>query len=149
MSYSRKMVHIDNNVEAFAQEPNVFLMPGLFNDTVALLLEARHYFSAVWPHYEPYLSPEERLHFTSEMSRITMRLSSVMAWLIAQKAIASGDLSEEEARDKYCLEGNELCLEVNQEAENVLPMEMRTILESTRQLYQRIYQIESQLNTYH
>lgn len=133
------------NIEQTVAQPNVYLMPSLYDETVDLLLAARYYFGNLWPDYEPYLSVEERLHFASEMSRITMRLTSVMAWLTAQRAVASGDLDEDEARNLYRLHNENSCLFSNPEIEAILPIEMRTILEASRKLYLRVYRIESQL----
>jgi len=76
----------------------VYLMPSLFNQTLQLLLDARNYFESEGRALESSLSGWHRHQYASEMSRITLRLSCVMAWLSVQKAISAGQLSQEEAQ---------------------------------------------------
>lgn len=120
-------------------------MPGLYNETVQMLLEARHYFGAVWPHYEKRLTTLERLHFSSEMSRITMRLTCVMSWLSVQRAIAAGEMTREDAKREYPLDGDSLCLGCNIEGESLLPREMCRLLDRSLSLYERIHRLDHQI----
>ncbi len=121
---------------------SIFLMPSLYNETINMLLAARHYFGTILPYHEPEMSSVEKLHFSSEMSRITMRLTYIMSWLSAQRAIAAGELSKEEAKRDYPLEGAALCLDSNIEGESILPFEMRQLLEKSLSLYERVYRLD-------
>jgi regulator of CtrA degradation len=125
---------------------SVFLMPGLFNQTVQLLLEARDYFEHEGRVAEAHLDFFHRPFFTAEMSRITLRLSYVMAWLSVQKAVLAGDISREEAMADYPLDGLEICLETNITAEHILPVRMNHLLEQSLSLYERVHRLDKQFN---
>lgn len=123
---------------------SIFLMPSLFNQTIQLLMEARHYFESDGRIFELQLGEWHRHQFATEMSRITLRLSCVMAWLTVQKAVCAGKMSADEAHSQYPLDGTSLCLGSNIAAESVLPGEMNYLLEETRALYERVYRLDKQ-----
>lgn len=127
---------------------DVFLMPSLFNQTIHLLLEARNYFEHEGKLAEAELDTFQRPQFATEMSRITLRLSCVMAWLSVQKAILAGQLSRDEALQMYPLDGEQICLDSNISAEHLLPKPMNRLLEESLSLYERVYRLE-QLTTRH
>ena len=81
-----------------------------------------------------------------EMTRVTARLTQIMAWLLAQKAVLNGEMSSEEARnDKFLLKENEFCMtnSINgQEAEYPLPI--RELLIDSLALFKRILILSSQ-----
>lgn len=122
----------------------VFLMPGLFNETVHLLLQARYYFENEGRMEEAALDLFYRPFFASEMSRITLRLSCVMAWLSVQKAVLAGQLTREEALLVYPLDGTEICLSSNISAEHILPPPMNYLLEQSLSLYERVHRLDGQ-----
>jgi regulator of CtrA degradation len=134
----------DQHLNHSGSDTQVILMPGLFNQTVHLLLQARLYFSTTGRDAEQHMGITERARFATEMSRITIRLSSIMAWLSVQKAVSAGDITVEEAYMRYPLDGEELALESDIETEDRLPAEMRRLLEETRDLYERVYRLNQQ-----
>lgn len=139
----------DTSDKPKSKETAVFLLPSLFNKTVQLLLESRQYFSTEGREIEQQLDVVERMQFATEMSRITIRLSAVMAWLSVQKAIIAGDMSLEEAHQEYTLDGEEYGLTSNIEAEHILPKTMCMLLEESRDLYERVHRLHTQSMTKH
>ncbi len=124
-------------------ETPVFLMPSLFNQTVNLLLEAREYFEHEGKLHEAELQVMQRVLFATEMSRITLRLSCVMAWLSVQRAVCASQLTREEAAETYPLDGEEMCLASDVAAEHVLPRPMNYLLEESRMLYERVHRLNT------
>src|ERR1700689_1943807 len=75
----------------------VLLLPGLYNETLVLLAQAHDYFYRHVAAEQKDMDNRERTMFACEMSRVTIRLSCVMAWLMARKAAFEGKISQEEA----------------------------------------------------
>lgn len=123
---------------------SVFIMPSLYNETLRLLAEAHDYFHFQGHHDQMNLTQRERTMFTSEMSRITIRLSCIMAWLMARKAVFSGKLSEKDAIANFRLDCREVCLNQHIEAETMLPPAMTALLDETFELYQRIARLDDE-----
>ena len=131
--------------QARKKPASVLFLPGVFNDTLQLLLESYEYFQQHGVEDQMNISSLERTAYTCEMSRLTMRLSTVMAWLMIRKAEFAGKLSAKEANQKFQFETKELCLTQNIEAEHILPPPMRELLERSLQLYERVVRLDAQL----
>lgn len=88
------------------------------------------------------------LRVNCEMTRVTARLTQVMAWLLAQKASLAGEITTEEARsEKYLIKEDSFCLtnSINgQEAEYPLPI--RELLIDSLGLYKRILSLSQQMH---
>ncbi len=116
----------------------LLFMPSLYNDTVNLLIEARDYFTHFSSEDQSRLTPMERLTYNAEMSRITLRLSSVMAWLLARRASTGGMASPESSLHEYRLQFRHICLDEGQGAKNATPAYVQLLLERTQALYARV-----------
>lgn len=121
---------------------NVLFLPGLYNDTVHLLLEAHEYFQLNGPRDQERITPPLKLVYSCEMSRITMRLSSVMAWLMVQKAVLAGKITPEESTTQYPLDSTDTCLYRNEEATGILPSYMSYLLDESHALYERVHRLD-------
>jgi len=121
---------------------NVVIMPGLYNETLMLLAEAHDYFYTEGEAEQELMTPQVRLMYASEMSRITMRLSCVMAWLMTRKAVFAGKITESEAHSKYRLDCRDVCLNQHIEAESVLPKGVTHLLDKSFELYQRVARLD-------
>lgn len=88
------------------------------------------------------------LRVNCEMTRVTARLTQVMAWLLAQKAYIAGEINLIEAcSEKYLIKRDSFCLanSINgQEAEYPLPI--RELLIDSLGLYKRILSLSKQMN---
>lgn len=127
-------------------DENVLFMPGLFNDTLRLLLEAHEYFDIHGRKEQENIKMQYRGVYSCEMSRITVRLSSIMAWLMVQKAVHAGKISPHEASTSFKLDSQDVCLFKNQEAQTILPSYMSYLLEETFILYQRVKRLDDNRN---
>jgi len=79
------------------------------------------------------------LRINCEMTRITARLTRVMAWLLAQKAAAEGEFDLEEANSlKYRVVRDPFCLKDSvKDQEKQLPTPVTDLLKESLSLYER------------
>lgn len=120
----------------------VIPLPGIHDEALRLLIEAHNYFHQ-WGAKE-YIKMEARgrMMYASEMSRITMRLSCIMAWLLARRAENTDMNTQTEKSAHYRLECRDVCMNQHIEAETTLPSKMGDLLEKTLELYQRVARLD-------
>jgi len=122
----------------------IHLLQKTLEETLALLVRARDYMSYAMPANQPGLLPAERLQINCEAMRVTARLSHVMAWLLAQKAVQAGEISAMAAAAAYRLDEDDKCLlEGSAEASAALPEGLRDLLEKSRALYVRVTRLDA------
>jgi regulator of CtrA degradation len=129
-----------------AEQPaTIFLMPNLFKETLDMLVEARDYFEGEGAITADSLHGIHKIHYALEMSRVTLRLTCVMAWLSAQKAVCAGEISRLQAQERYALDEDSICLTADLRAEQALPPTMRRLLTRSLSLYERVFRLNQQL----
>jgi regulator of CtrA degradation len=79
------------------------------------------------------------------MSRITLRLSSVMAWIMIQRAVFSGKLQAQEAANRYGLDFRDICLVDNRVLHGVLPSYVCLLLDRSLELYERVMRLDDNI----
>ena len=121
---------------------NVMFMPGLFEETLRLLLETHDYFHYYGPEDQERIHPRTRMIYSNEMSRITMRLTSIMAWLMVRKAVYAGKITQDEAMDNYRLDSREICMQHHADLMHLLPDYMSHLLSETFRLYERVERLD-------
>ncbi len=135
------MIHQQATIDR--AESNVYFLPGLFEETAEMLLESHSYFNQLEDaggdndYYDMLL--------TNEMTRITMRLTSVMAWIMARKAVYNGQMTHQQAQEEYPLDGLEVCLQDTSAFYPVLPRYLNCLLDRSHQLYQRVQRLDEMI----
>ena len=127
------------------KDKNVLFMPGLFNEAMQLLTDAHEYFAQFGEDDQLRLEAGLRSIYSCEMSRITLRLSSIMAWIMAQRAVFSGKIHLEDAVRHYGLDFREACLVDNRVLHGVLPSYVCYLLDRSLELYERVCRLDRQL----
>ena len=125
-----------------APETQLLFLPGVFNETLGLLFDAHHYFQSRGSDEHASIDPALRMHYSQEMTRVTMRLTSVMAWLMVRRAVYAGRIEEEKASDSYRLDGAEHCLENQTEILPNMPYYLRHLSERSLDVYTRIHRLD-------
>jgi regulator of CtrA degradation len=120
----------------------VHLLHKTYDETLALLVTARDYMSYAVPAKQPDLEPAQRLQVSCEAMRVTARLSHVMAWLLAQKAVQAGEITSGAAADAYRLSEDDLCLLEAGTGAADLPEGLRDLLDRSRALYVRVTRLD-------
>ncbi len=130
--------------QAVGETGNIVVMPSLFRETMDMIFESYELFELHDSMDQSYIPSHIQSLASGEMSRVTMRLTSVMAWLMARKAIASGQLNDEDTLEDYKLEGEEYCLSENELLADLLPSYILDLLSRSHTLYKRVWRIDHQ-----
>lgn len=118
---------------------------GTYEEAFALLVEARDYVERHLPAFKHSQDPPDPAKMTTETMRLTSRITQVMAWLMAQRALQEGEIEETEfVQDKYRLEGHEVCLKRAIEDTDDLPDALGDLMERSYDLYNRIMRLDMQ-----
>lgn len=125
-----------------SSDHQLLFLPGVFNETLALLFDAHHYFQSRGLEEQAVLDQFSRPVYASEMTRITMRLTSVMAWIMVRRAIYAGRIEEEKAAAAYRLDGDDICLEHMPESLAQLPYYLGYLSDKSHELYQRVWRLD-------
>lgn len=116
-----------------------------YEEALALLVEARNYIAYQETADLQMLDPDSRLLATQETMRVTCRLTQSMAWLLGQRAVQIGEISAAEALQNFGVGGQEVCLDARWNEDERLPPAIRTLLERTLSLYERVGRLDSML----
>ena len=117
-----------------------------YDETMCLMVEARHYLRHAETHDRHRAGPMVGLRMSCEALRVTSRLAQVMAWLMVQKAVHHGELTAEQSlADDRRLSAAEICLDQSHEADEALPHTLRSLMDRSHRLYQRVARIEAML----
>jgi len=110
-----------------------------YDETMALLVEARNYIAYQETTDQRGLPPGVRLQVSYESMRVTSRLTQVMAWLLAQKAAHAGEMSAQQAAgDDFALSGGHICADPAGPDNEDLPQGLRSLLQRSHSLYMRV-----------
>ncbi len=133
----------DNEHKNSAAHSNtIVFLPRMYDETLLLLAEAHQYFEHQGALQQRLMGQRVRAMYISEMSRITLRLSCVMAWLMARRAVLEGGISQSEAESNHGLDCRDVCLFQHIEAESLLPDTMTDIIDRSYELYVRIARLD-------
>jgi regulator of CtrA degradation len=130
--------------EAIVVGPQRFI-DRTFEEALELLEEVRAYILYEEKADRLDLPPTGRVKQSLEATRMTARLTNVMAWLLLQKAAAVGEIDEEErSKDENRLGGREACIEADIDDEQ-LPERMRDLLEKSHRMYVRVARLDDMM----
>lgn len=88
------------------------------------------------------------LAYATESMRLTTRLMQVAAWLLVQKAVHEGDMSEKEAlSEKYQLGGREVARAAKMDGARDLPDALKDLITRSENIYARIDRLDAQLRS--
>lgn len=117
-----------------------------YDEACDLVVEARDYLADPVPAAFDPEAPAEQLVTCQEELRLTARLTQVMAWLLAQRAVHAGELTPAEAADdRFALGGQSVCLDDSADDLTLLPEPLRDLLRRSRHLYARIARLDARV----
>lgn len=117
-----------------------------YDETLDLMVEARNYLAYVDRRDRERADVVAGLRMSCEAMRVTSRLTQVMAWLLLQRAVHEGEIEVEDAlTDDNRLSGADVCLDVTFTSDETLPGGLRSLLDRSFRLYQRIARLEEQM----
>lgn len=117
-----------------------------YDETMDLMVEARNYMAYVERRERQRANVVSGLRMSCEAMRVTSRLTQVMAWLMMQRAVHEGEVEVTEAlSDNNRLSGAEVCLDDTFSGDENLPGGLRSLLDRSFRLYQRVVRLEAQM----
>jgi regulator of CtrA degradation len=117
-----------------------------YDETLELLRQTRDYLRDAGAHECSLLDSVAGLAYSAETSRITARLTNLMAWLLLQRAVHQGEIGSDEARReapelgriKVCLDPS--CIEIDR-----LPVRLAVLIDRSDRLYRRIMRLDEMI----
>lgn len=117
-----------------------------FEEGVALTLEARNYIAYHEQSDKKGKALPDCLHIGYHHTRVSSRLIQIMTWLLAMKAVNSGEISREQfMAPAFALGGGPECLDASGPDMGELPQGLRSLLERTYNLYMRVKRLDEQV----
>jgi regulator of CtrA degradation len=117
-----------------------------FDEGVALTLEARNYIAFHERADRKSMNLPDCLHIGYHHTRVSARLIQVMTWLLAMKAVNSGEITREQFQaPAFALGGGPECTDASGPDMEELPQGLRSLLERTFNLYMRVRRLDEQV----
>ena len=74
-------------------------------------------------------------------------MTQVVAWLLVQKAVHTGDLTREQAAEsKFRLAGQEICDDIEPLTSEPMPERLAELLARSHKMYQRVARLDAMLD---
>jgi regulator of CtrA degradation len=112
-----------------------------YGEAFDLVLEARDYVAFLEAGERRGLLPMERLAMCSETLRLTARLTQIMAWLLAQRAVREGEIDADEALAEP-LAAVDICMDGAEREADGLPPRLADLMGRSRRLYVRVARLD-------
>ena len=116
------------------------LIDSLYTEAMLLADEARSYFDDAGRDERQTLEPFARVGFACESLKVTTRIMHIVAWLLTQRAIESGEIPTLEGRRPERRLGN--AQDSDPVVVNQLPASAQRLINSSAELYARIKRID-------
>jgi len=116
------------------------LIDSLYTEAMLLADEARSYFDDAGRDERSTLEPFARVGFACESLKVTTRIMHIVAWLLTQRAIESGEIASREGRRPERRLGN--AQDSDPAVVEQLPEAARRLINSSAELYARVRRID-------
>ena len=116
------------------------LVDALYTEAMVLADEARAYFDDVGKEERLTLEPFARVGFACESLKVTTRIMHIVAWLLTQRAIESGDVPQRDGRRVERRLGHAQDSDALVVAQ--LPDSARKLILASSELYARVKRID-------
>jgi regulator of CtrA degradation len=114
-----------------------------YDETLALLQEARDYVAAEQPAEVLRSDACARGALLVETSRLVARITQIMAWLMVQKAVVAGEMTRREAlAHEHRLGGRAVCLDEGEAGRLPSASHLNALLDRSRHLYIRVARLD-------
>ncbi|WP_084582686.1 DUF1465 family protein [Sphingomonas azotifigens] len=117
------------------------LVDSLYVEAMVLADEARGYFDQLGRDERDALAALSRVAFSCESLKVTTRLMHVIAWLLTQRAVDSGELQPDDARTPSRRLGP--APETDAAVLADMPMQAVAIVQASMDLYRRVARLDS------
>ena len=124
------------------------LLDRTFDEGLALTQEVRNYIAYHEQADRREFDLSRCLHVGYQHTRVSARLIQVMTWLLAMKALLSGEISPEQfIAPQYALTESEECSSDKGEDDPDMPAGLRDLMVRSHALYSRILRLDAMVRT--
>lgn len=116
------------------------LIDSLYTEAMLLADEARHYFDEAGRDERAGLEPFAKVGFACESLKVTTRIMHIVAWLLTQRAIETGELNLASGRQPERRLGNAQASDPK--VVDQLPQAARDLFNASAHLYARVRRID-------
>jgi regulator of CtrA degradation len=116
------------------------LVDSLYTESMLLADEARSYFDEAGRDDRLMLEPFVRVSFACESLKVTTRIMHIVAWLLTQRAVETGEIPGQDGRRPERRLGH--AQESDPEVVAKMPQEAKRLIEASSELYARIKRID-------
>jgi regulator of CtrA degradation len=116
------------------------LIDSLYTEAMLLADEARAYFDDAGRNDRSTLEPFARVGFACESLKVTTRIMHIVAWLLTQRAIESGEIPNREGRRPERRLGH--AQESDSTVVDQLPQSAQRLINSSADLYARVKRLD-------
>ena len=116
------------------------LIDSLYTEAMLLADEARAYFDDAGRDERAMLEPFARVGFACESLKVTTRIMHIVAWLLTQRAIESGEIAGREGRRPERRLGH--AQDSDPTVVDTLPPAARRLINSSADLYARVRRLD-------
>jgi regulator of CtrA degradation len=116
------------------------LIDSLYTEAMLLADEARHYFDEAGRDERAMLEPFARVGFACESLKVTTRIMHIVAWLLTQRAIESGEIPDRDGRRPERRLGH--AQESDPAVVSQLPQSARRLINASAELYARVKRLD-------
>lgn len=117
------------------------LIDSLYVESMLLADEARGYFDDAGRQDRGTLDALSRVQFSCESMKVTTRLMHVIAWLLTQRAVSTGEIAPKDALDPSRRLGD--APETDEDAIRALPDSARLLIGASIDLHRRVARFDS------
>lgn len=134
----------DRPADAAAVHPPIQFLDRTYDEALALTRAARGCIAAGLAAPLAGAPPASALAASLESMRLTVRITQVMAWCLAQKAIFAGEMTRDATTvAQFSLGARELCLGGSENIDDEwLPKSLRALLAQSHALYVRVLRLD-------
>lgn len=119
----------------------------LYDETYRLLIEARDYLEREAGREAEHYAPMGKLIVSRELTRLTSRMTALMAWCLMRRAVHAGEVSGPEAARMGRLAGRAACLKPSPFDGPIYPPRLRDLLDRSHALYARVSRLDAMLSS--
>lgn len=116
------------------------LIDALYTEAMLLADEARSYFDDAGRDERSMLEPFARVGFACESLKVTTRIMHIVAWLLTQRAIETGEIANKDGRRPERRLGN--AQDSDPAVINTLPPAAKKLINSSADLYARVKRLD-------
>jgi regulator of CtrA degradation len=116
------------------------LIDSLYTEAMLLADEARSYFDDIGRNDRTTLEPFARVGFACESLKVTTRIMHIVAWLLTQRALESGEIARNDGRRPERRLGH--AQDSDPAIVDQLPDSARRLIQASADLYARIKRID-------